>query len=65
MNGFYGVISKTDCVKDVFYGTNYHSHPGTKRAGMVFIIPEIGFRRSIHTIENSYRSVGRGRGGLL
>ena len=54
MSGFYGVISKTDCVKDVFYGTDYHSHLGTKRAGMVFIVPEKGFRRSIHTIENSY-----------
>jgi len=54
MSGFYGVISKADCVKDVFYGTDYHSHLGTKRAGMVFIVPEKGFRRSIHTIENSY-----------
>ncbi|MCJ7449965.1 MAG: amidophosphoribosyltransferase [Bacteroidales bacterium] len=54
MSGFFGVISKTDCVKDVFYGTDYHSHLGTKRAGMVFIVPEKGFRRSIHSIENSY-----------
>lgn len=54
MSGFFGVISKKDCVKDVFYGTDYHSHLGTKRAGMVFIVPEKGFRRSIHTIENSY-----------
>jgi amidophosphoribosyltransferase len=54
MSGFYGVISKNDCVEDVFYGTDYHSHLGTKRAGMVFIVPEKGFRRSIHNLENSY-----------
>lgn len=54
MSGFYGVISKNDCVKEVFYGTDYHSHLGTKRAGMVFIVPQKGFRRSIHTIENTY-----------
>lgn len=54
MSGFFGVVSKRDCVRDVFYGTDYHSHLGTKRAGIVFIVPEKGFRRSIHTIENSY-----------
>ena len=54
MSGFFGVMSNADCVKEVFYGTDYHSHLGTKRAGMVFLIPEKGFRRSIHTIENSY-----------
>src|SRR4030066_207811 len=54
VSGFCGVVSKKDCVKDVFYGTDYHSHLGTKRAGMVFIVPEKGFRRSIHTLENSY-----------
>jgi amidophosphoribosyltransferase len=54
MSGFYGSISKNDCVQDVFYGTDYHSHLGTKRAGMVFIVPEKGFRRSIHSIENAY-----------
>jgi len=54
MSGFFGVISKSDCVEDVFYGTDYHSHLGTKRAGMVFIVPEKGFRRSIHSLENSY-----------
>jgi amidophosphoribosyltransferase len=54
MSGFYGVISKRDCVEDVFYGTDYHSHLGTKRAGMVFIVPDKGFRRSIHNLENSY-----------
>jgi amidophosphoribosyltransferase len=54
MSGFFGVISKTNCVEDVFYGTDYHSHLGTKRAGMVFIVPQKGFRRSIHNLENSY-----------
>ena len=54
MSGFFGVVSRKDCVSDVFYGTDYHSHLGTKRAGMVFIVPEKGFRRSIHSIENSY-----------
>ena len=54
MSGFFGVVSKTDCVEDVFYGTDYHSHLGTKRAGMVFIVPEKGFRRSIHSLENAY-----------
>jgi amidophosphoribosyltransferase len=54
MSGFFGVISGNDCVKDVFYGTDYHSHLGTKRAGMVFIVPGKGFRRSIHSIESDY-----------
>jgi amidophosphoribosyltransferase len=54
MSGFFGVISKSGCVEDVFYGTDYHSHLGTKRAGLVFIVPGKGFRRSIHNLENSY-----------
>jgi amidophosphoribosyltransferase len=54
MSGFFGAVSKSRCVEDVFYGTDYHSHLGTKRAGMVFIVPEKGFRRSIHSIENAY-----------
>jgi amidophosphoribosyltransferase len=54
MSGFFGAISKTSCVEDVFYGTDYHSHLGTKRAGMVFIVPQKGFRRSIHNLENAY-----------
>jgi amidophosphoribosyltransferase len=54
MSGFFGAISKSDCVEDVFYGTDYHSHLGTKRAGMVFIVPGKGFRRSIHSLENAY-----------
>ena len=54
MSGFFGEISKNNCVDDVFYGTDYHSHLGTKRAGMVFIVPGKGFRRSIHNLENAY-----------
>lgn len=54
MSGFFGVVSENDCVEDVFYGTDYHSHLGTKRAGLVFIVPQKGFRRSIHNLENSY-----------
>jgi amidophosphoribosyltransferase len=54
MSGFFGAVSKKECVEEVFYGTDYHSHLGTKRAGMVFIVPEKGFRRSIHNIENAY-----------
>jgi len=54
MSGFFGVVSKANCVEDVFYGTDYHSHLGTKRAGMVFIVPGKGFRRSIHNLDNAY-----------
>ncbi len=54
MSGFFGTVSKKRCVDEIFYGTDYHSHLGTKRAGMVFIVPENGFRRSIHSIENDY-----------
>jgi amidophosphoribosyltransferase len=54
MSGFFGVVSMADCVEEVFYGTDYHSHLGTKRAGMVFIVPGKGFRRSIHSLENAY-----------
>jgi len=54
MSGFFGAISSQDCVSDVFYGTDYHSLLGTKRAGLVFYNPEEGFRRSIHSLENGY-----------
>ncbi|HNW71150.1 MAG TPA: amidophosphoribosyltransferase [Bacteroidales bacterium] len=54
MSGFFGCVSKDDCVKDVFYGTDYHSHLGTKRAGMVFHSKEKGFQRAIHSLENGY-----------
>jgi amidophosphoribosyltransferase len=54
MGGIFGVVSSDDCLKTLFYGTDYHSHLGTKRAGMVFIEPGKGFRRSIHSLENAY-----------
>ena len=54
MSGFFGCISKRDCVSDVFYGTDYHSHLGTKRAGMAFYSPENGFQRAIHSLEDGY-----------
>ena len=52
MSGFFGVASKEDCVLDVFFGVDYHSHLGTRRAGMA-IHGENGFNRAIHNIENS------------
>lgn len=54
MGGFFGAISKQDSVNEVFYGTDYHSHLGTKRAGLVFYNSKEGFRRSIHSLENGY-----------
>ena len=53
MGGFFGVVSKEDCVFELFYGTDYHSHLGTRRAGMATYGAETGFDRSIHNIENS------------
>ncbi|MDR0364343.1 MAG: amidophosphoribosyltransferase [Bacteroidales bacterium] len=53
MSGFFGCISRKECVTDVFYGTDYHSHLGTKKAGMAFFNGE-RFVRSIHNIESSY-----------
>ena len=52
MGGFFGVVSKHDCVMDLFFGTDYHSHLGTRRGGMA-VYGEHGFQRSIHNIENS------------
>jgi len=52
MGGFFGVASKQDCVFDLFFGIDYHSHLGTRRAGMA-VYGENGFDRSIHNIENS------------
>ncbi|MBQ3918243.1 MAG: amidophosphoribosyltransferase [Oscillospiraceae bacterium] len=53
MGGFFGLASKIDAVNDVFFGTDYHSHLGTKRGGMVAYSEEKGFQRAIHSIENS------------
>ena len=52
MGGFFGVVSKEDCLFDLFFGTDYHSHLGTRRGGLA-VYGENGFDRSIHNIENS------------
>ncbi len=53
MGGLFGIASKDDCVSDLFYGTDYHSHLGTRRAGIA-VCGSRGIQRSIHNIENSY-----------
>ena len=53
MGGFFGVVTKDDCVFDLFYGVDYHSHLGTRRAGMAVYSKENGFDKSIHSIENT------------
>ena len=53
MGGFFGVTSHHDCMMDVFFGTDYHSHLGTRRGGMAAYDPECGLQREIHNIENS------------
>ena len=53
MGGFFGAVSRRDAGLDVFFGTDYHSHLGTRRAGMVMYDSKDGFQRQIHNIENS------------
>lgn len=53
MGGFFGVTCNEDCVGDLYYGTDYHSHLGTRRGGMA-VRNHQGFSRSIHNIENNY-----------
>ena len=53
MGGFFGIASKNDCMMDVFFGVDYHSHLGTRRGGMAAYDEEIGLQRKIHNIENS------------
>ena len=53
MGGFFGVISQRECKYDVFFGTDYHSHLGTRRGGMAFYDRGRGFQRQIHGIENT------------
>jgi len=53
MSGFFGCVSRNECVNEVFYGTDYHSHLGTKRAGMAFV-KNGKFIRSIHSLEDGY-----------
>lgn len=54
MSGFFGCVSKNDCVSEVFYGTDYHSHLGTKRAGVAFLDGRNSFQRAIHSLEDGY-----------
>lgn len=53
MGGFFGIVSEQECLVDVFFGTDYHSHLGTRRAGMAAYDKEKGLQRTIHNIENS------------
>ena len=53
MGGFFGMTAARDCVRDVFFGVDYHSHLGTRRAGMAAYDPVLGIQREIHSIENS------------
>ena len=53
MSGFFGVASKEQCIFDLYFGTDYHSHLGTRRAGMAVYDAGSGFSRSIHSIENT------------
>ena len=54
MGGFFGTIQRHKCVADLFYGTDYQSHLGTRRGGMATFSEEKGFYRSIHNLENTY-----------
>ena len=53
MGGFFGVAAKEDCLFDLFFGVDYHSHLGTRRGGMAVYDDDKGFDRSIHNIENA------------
>ena len=53
MGGFFGITSKCDCMVDVFFGVDYHSHLGTRRGGMAAYDKQIGLQRKIHNIENA------------
>ena len=53
MGGFFGVASKKECILDLFFGVDYHSHLGTRRAGMIVHDGKQGFHRQIHSIENT------------
>lgn len=54
MGGFFGTVSQQRCTADLFYGTDYQSHLGTRRGGMATFDKEKGFKRSIHNLENTY-----------
>ncbi len=53
MGGFFGAVSKRDCVLDIFFGVDYHSHLGTRRGGMAVYDKDSGFQRQIHNIEST------------
>ena len=53
MGGFFGAVSRDSVISDVFFGTDYHSHLGTRSAGMAAYDPKIGLQRNIHNIVNS------------
>ena len=53
MGGFFGISSRRDCLSDVFFGTDYHSHLGTRRGGLAVYDSELGLQREIHNISNS------------
>ena len=53
MGGVFGVVSRENCVTDLFFGVDYHSHLGTRRGGMAVYSAQTGFERAIHNIENS------------
>jgi amidophosphoribosyltransferase len=53
MGGFFGIASKKDCLMDVFFGVDYHSHLGTRRGGLAAYDSQIGLQRKIHSIENA------------
>ena len=53
MGGYFGAVSHRDVSLDVFFGVDYHSHLGTKRAGMIIFSKERGFQRQIHNVENT------------
>jgi amidophosphoribosyltransferase len=53
MGGYFGIVSREDCIDDVFFGTDYHSHLGARRGGLAAYDPAIGLQREIHNIENA------------
>ena len=61
MGGYFGAVSHRDVSLDVFFGVDYHSHLGTKRAGMIIFSKERGFQRQIHNVERTLRSAPNSR----
>ena len=53
MGGFFGAVGHNDVLSDVYFGTDYHSHLGTKSGGLAAYDPEIGLQRNIHNIQNT------------